>query len=224
MDVIVDGRNLTVDDIKGVKTTVDEETGLITYIVDRMFAGSHNIMFIGAHTEVKEVITQFDKDRKFYAFRDGDLKAEIQQSMLESSKNIVLEMYNASLTGAGIDTLIPMFANVDGVVSSIELTYNGMSRDINKEDGSTLNSIDITDYKVVFDRYAYEDSVKIVFNYTASYAAKGSRTVIDGVRERYEGVGSADAIITFKYIEDSWKPVNIDMQCIDYSLPEEEEE
>ncbi len=221
VDIIIDDKNLTQEEIAGVKKTVDEETGIVTYVIDRMFAGDHTIMFVGSSTQPESYIATFDENSKFYAFRDGDLKAELQESMASSVTNIVVEMYNAVFEQAGTETLEAMFANKTGVKYNLETTYISMLAAANKEDGATLENIDITRYTMKFGRYDYSGSIDVTFNYTAGFQAKEARVidggvVIDGVRQSYMGQVDAKAVITFEYIDEEWQAVAIDMQCIDY--------
>lgn len=224
VEVLIDDANITSEEIEGVSKTIDEETGMVTYVIDRMFAGSHTIIFMGTHTETESVIATFNQKRKYYAFREGVLKAEEQETMNSSVKNIVVEMYNSVFSAAGAENLLTMFSTKSGVSYNVVNTYSQLARDVNKEDGSVLNSIDITDYSVTFEPYKFNSTVDVKFKYTASFTAKGERTIADGVRDRYEGVANGEAVVTYEYIDGTWQAVNIVMECIDYSQPEETEE
>ena len=221
VDIIIDDKNLTQEEIKGVKKTVDEETGIVTYLIDRMFAGDHTIMFVGTHTQPESFIVTFDENSKFYAFRDGDLKTDIQESISTSVTNIIVGMYNAVFEQSGTETLATMFANKEGVGHNLEATYISMVAAANQENGATLESIDINYYSMKFDRYDYDGTIDVKFNYTAGFEAKEPRVieggvVIDGVRQSYIGEVDAEATVTFEYIDGKWQAVAIDMQCIDY--------
>ena len=99
--------------------------------------------------------------------------------------------------------------------------YTNMINSINKDDGSTLSSIDITDYSITFDKYDFDENVRARFYYTANFTAKGGRTIDYGVRDTYEGTATSEAYITFELIDGTWQATDIEIECIDYSQPEE---
>lgn len=207
---------------------MDEETGIVTYMIDRMFSGAHTIMFVGTHTQPESFLVTFDDDDKFYTLRDGDLRAEEKDVMTEAVKSIVVESYTSAFAGNGADSLKALFAVKDGVGYGVDAVYASMLSSVNKEDGATLTSVDITNYSISFERYNFDGNVDVRFYYTAAYTAKEPRkivdgVVIDGVRQSYEGTVDSEAIITFEYIDGKWQAVALDMKCIDYSKPEEAE-
>ncbi len=221
VDVIIDDKNLTQEEIVGVIKKENAETGIITYYIDRMFAGDHTIMFVGTQTHPENYIVTFDEENKFYAFRDGDLKVDIQESMSTSVTNIIVEMYNSVFSQSGTETLATMFANKEGVKHNLDVTYIGMVSSANQDNGAMLESIDITRYSMKFGRYDYNGTIDVKFDYTAGFEAKYPRVieggvVIDGVRQSYMGEVDATATVTFEYIDGKWQAVAIDMQCIDY--------
>ncbi len=232
VDIIIDDKNLTQEEIAGVIKNTDEETGIVTYIIDRMFAGDHTIMFVGTHTQPESAVVTFDEDDKFYAFRQGDLKTEEQESIAASVTAIVAEAYNSAFAQTGIETLLPLFAESADREHNLTVLYEGMLGRINQENGATLTSIDITNYSMAFGKYDYSNKITMKFFYDATYTAKKARVmadgvVIDGVRQDYEGDGEGQAEVSFEYRDGKWQAVSINMQCIDYSKenpPAEEEQ
>lgn len=221
VDIIIDDKNITQEKIKGVRKTVDEETGMVSYIIDRMFVGDHNIMYVGTHTQPESVIVTVDEDSEFYAFREGDVKAEIQESISASVTDIVVGMYNAVFLQEGTDNVKTKFATKDGVQHNLDTTYIAMVAAANQDNGATLESIDITYYSMKFDRYDYDGDISVRFYYTSKFEAKYPRVmdggvVIDGVRQSYVGEVDSEAVVTYEYIDEKWQAVSIDMKCIDY--------
>ena len=221
VEVIIDDINVTTEELDEVKKVTDSETGMVTYTIDKMFMGTHAVLFVGTHTEPESYITTFDEDHKVYSCRDGVMIAADQTAMSEATRSIVVEMYNSAFSAAGTEKLLTLFSSKDGVQNIVESTYNAMLSAINKDDGATLVSIDITDYSIMFDRYDFDEEMTARFYYTATYTAKAERTMNEGVRETYEGSVTSEAYVTFEYIDDAWQAVNIEMECIDYSQPEE---
>lgn len=220
VEIVIDDKNISVEDVKGVTKKFNEETGIVTYTIDRMFSGDHTIMFIGKHTQAENFVATFDKEHKSYTFTDGDLKQEEQDAIAKLATSIVVEMYNAAFTNAGTDTLRTYFASTAS--HNADATYISMLGAINQENGAMLETIDIKEYSMVFDRYDYSGRTSVEFFYTAAFEAKKPRVidggvVIDGVRQSYIGEAKATATITFEYIDDKWQAIGIKMQCIDYS-------
>ncbi len=222
VEVIIDDINITTEDIEEVDKTVDQETGKVTYTIGRMFKGTHAVLFVGKHTEPESYITTFDEEHKLYSCRNGVLVSSHKDMMSGVAKNIIVEMYNSAFTGAGTTQLLTMFAATEEVSGIVDSKYKAMVDAINKDDGTTLISIDITDYSIMFDRYNFDEKTVAKFYYTASYTAKSERTLNDGVRDTYEGTVTAEAYVTFEFVDEKWQAVNIEMECIDYSKPEEE--
>lgn len=220
VDIIIDDKNITVEELKNVKKKINEETGVITYTIDKMFMGDHTVTFIGSQTQTENFIASFDKDHKYYAFRDGNLKAEDQQAISTLATSLVVEMYNSALTSAGPDQLKAMFVPNSSYVA--ETSYIKMQAAVNKDNGAMLETIDIKDYSMVFERYDYSGTTKVEFFYKTSFKAKEPRVIdggviIDGVRQSYNGEAEATATITFGYVDGKWQATDIQMECIDYS-------
>ena len=224
VEVLVDDINISNEELKCGKKTLDEENGMIIYTIDRMFMGNHSLSFVGTHTNTVYDIVSFDNEHLIYKLKKASLKEEEQTAMKESATNIVLGMYNAAFNSEGIDNVLGLFGSVDGISGKIYGTYADLLANVNKEDGSTLSSIDITEYSLVFDDYRFDNQMNVTFRYTANFSAKGPRSIIDGVRKRYEGTSSSEAVITYSIVDGSWVATGIDMKCIDYSEPEETEE
>lgn len=221
VEVVIDEKNITTEKLKSVRKTVDEETGLCTYIIDKMFLGAHTILFIGQNTEVESVLASFDKEHKYYDFKSGVFKKQYQQELSSSVTKIIVETYNSAFNASGIENLSALFAKKEGMTERVMTVYTNMINSINKDDGSTLSSIDITDYSITFDKYDFDENVRARFYYTANFTAKGGRTIDYGVRDTYEGTATSEAYITFELIDGTWQATDIEIECIDYSQPEE---
>ena len=79
----------------------------------------------------------------------------------------------------------------------------------------------LVDYSISFDRYDFDGNVKAKFYYTASFTARGGRTIDYGVRDTYEGTATSQAYVTFELIDGIWQATDVEIECIDYSQPEE---
>lgn len=224
VEVIIDDINITSEDIAGVNKSLNEETGLVTYTIERIFTGTHSVLFAGKHTVPETELVSFDSENKIYECEMvGTLPTEDKDVMSDITKKIVVEMYNSAFAEADGTGLVALFSSKEGVSDKVTEVYNLVLAGVNKEDGSMLTSIDITDYSISFADYTYNEQMVTTFDYTAAFTAKTGRTLGDGVRKTYEGTVSAQAKITFEYVDDSWQAVAVDMDCIDYSQPEEEE-
>ncbi len=225
IEIIIDDINITTEEIEGVKKVFHEKTGLITYTIERMFKGTHSLILAGKHTMPESELVIFDEDNRSYiAGTVGVVETAVKDSLYSVTRDIIVEVYNSAFAEEAGENLVALFSSKEGVAEQITEAYNGILSQINKEDGSMLISIDITDYSISFEDYTYNEQLVSVFDYTAAFTAKTGRTLGDGVRKTYEGTVNSQAKVIFEYVEDSWQAVDIDMNCIDYSQPEDEEQ
>ena len=55
---------------------------------------------------------------------------------------------------------------------------------------------------------------KVDFDY--EFAALTGTTAIDGITQEYYGGGNDTAFVHLGFIDDAWKIIKVDMNCIDY--------
>lgn len=201
----------------------NSETGNVIYELDRVFVGTHTIRLTGENIDAREVEVVWEEDNSGYAANAADfgLKAEYKTGIEEQAVNIVVGYYSAVLAGQGADGIKSLLVANEEVYSRVDQQYSAMEGEINHSDGRTLINMEISSYSSTIENYQYMSSLTLVFNYTANYNARTGRTVIDGVRKRYEGTNSAVAKVYFQYIDGTWKAVDAEVPCIDYTVANE---
>lgn len=224
VDVVLDGTNLSELDIEGVTKEVDKKTEMVTYTIDRLFMGSHSLVFDYKLTETLDKIVYFDNENKEYVLESAPLKADTKDKMKDKLVQVVSQMYNSAFAGEGIDNVYPLFIQTEIMTNKLTKVYDSLIADINKEDGATLLSLDITEYEVKFEDYKFDLQTDVTLEYVATFSAKGARSLMSGVRENYEGSNKGKIVVTFKRIDAKWVATNLKMKCLDYSKPPEPEE
>ena len=219
--VYLDGIELTAENSSVVS---DDVAGTDTYIISRIFKGDHVIYLQCDGVEVIEANTTWAECGSVY-----DMEAEqinlvpSQKDLLNStSKNVVVGMYSAIFAESGTEGLKQYFSENESVITSLNQVYDNMLYAIKPDDGSTLNSIDITSFNYGSIDYKYPDKADVKVSFECTFKARGPRKKNGGVRERYEGTSGSDIILHFVKSGDTWSCESVEMECIDYSKKEEE--
>lgn len=201
----------------------NSETGNAVYKLDRVFSGTHTIKLMGENIDAREVEVVWEDDKAVYTAPSSDfgLKEEYKAGVEEQAVNIVVGYYTAALSGKKTDDIKALLVANEEVYNRVDQQFEAMRSEINHSDGRTLLSMEISSYSCKIENYEYMNKLTLVFDYTANYKAKTGRTVIDGVRKRYEGTNSATAKVYFQYIEGAWKAVDTEVTCLDYTVVNE---
>ena len=145
-------------------------------------------------------------------------------SINNNAEMIVQLMYKAVFERTGIDEVSTYFVADEAVRAKLTAVYDAMVLAIEPEDGSTLNSMDITEFSEHDIKLIYPSQVNLLLSFNCTFSARGARQEGGGIREKYDG--TATSITTFHFIKDNenWLCDDFTMECIDYSKEEVEEE
>lgn len=220
--VYMDGVQLTIDN---AVIEYDETTGMDTYTIPRLFSGEHTIYFQKDGVEIVEAAVIWNENQSAYELEAEDLQlAASQEDCINgSAQDIVLNMYTAIFNEGGISEASEYFVQDEATISMLTAVYDNMLAAINPDDGSTLNSMEITTFDKGVIEYTYPNQVSITLNFECTFAARGPRSSKGGVRDKYEGTTSSEIKMHFVLEEGEWLCDNLDMTCIDYSKKEETE-
>ena len=219
--VYLDGIELTSENASIVN---DDSTGTCTYTIPRLFKGDHVIYLQCDGVEVIESNVTWNENSSAYEMSASDIKlVQSQQDIINSSsKNIVVGMYAAIFDESGTDDLKQYFSQTESSLTALDGVYENMLAAINPDDGSTLNSIDITSFNHDGIEYIYPDKANVKVSFECTFKARGPRSSKGGVRERYNGTSSSEITLHFVKSGETWNCESADMECIDYSKKEEE--
>lgn len=221
--VYVDGVELTEDN-----STRSEEgdTGTAVYVIPEIFKGDHNVMFKAEMTEPLEAGVTWNENGMTYALEQEKLSVvSSEAAKINSNAEMIVQlMYKAVFEKIGIDEVGVYFVADEGVRSKLAAVYDAMLLAIEPEDGSTLNSMDITEFSGHYITYTYPSQVNMSLDFSCTFNARGARQEGGGIREKYEG--TSESTIAFHFIQDgeNWLCDDLVMECIDYSKEEVAEE
>lgn len=220
--VYLDGVELSRDNAYVEK---NENSGLTVYTIPRLFKGDHTIYFKKEGIEVVEAAVIWNDNKSAYQLDTEELQLAQSQADIvgDISLDIVAGMYSAIFNESGIAEVSEYFKQDEATIAMLTAVYDNMLAAINPDDGSTLNSIDITEFNVENIDYTYPDYVDMTLSFECSFEARGARNDKGGVREKYEGTSTSQIEVRFVKDGDNWSCENLNMTCIDYSKPEEEE-
>jgi len=206
--------------IKSLAKGKNKETGNIIYDIGRVFKGEHKITIESEEIDTTEKVVNWDKNLSTYVVpaTDYDIKSEDKKAIQATIKDLIVGFYSSSLAETGIDELKPKILENPDVYKNMDEIYKTMIKDINKKDGTTLLTVAFKKFDYVYEDYKYRESVNCVINYTCDYTARKKRTVIDGVRKKYNGTNVGTAKVSFVFLNGVWTPTNIEMGCLDYSI------
>ncbi len=218
--VYLDGIELTAEN---ATINSDDATGVDTYTIARIFKGDHTIYLQCDGVEVIEANVTWNDNSSVYEMNASDIKlVQSQKDTLNSnSKNIVVGMYAAIFDESGTDDLKKYFNQTETALTGLGSVYDSMLAAITPDDGSTLNSVDITAFNYDEIMYTYPDKADVKVSFECTFKARGPRNKKGGVRERYEGTSGSEITLHFVKSGDAWLCDSVDMTCIDYSKKED---
>ncbi len=217
-DVYMDGVQLSAENAH--ITTTDDT---VTYTIPRLFKGDHFIFLEHEDYQLVETYVAWTGDNMSYELDTSLLQVkEADKDTIETAaKNIVLGMYSAIFAESGTGDVAQYFMTDAETKAMYQTIYDEMLAAINPDDGSTLNSMDITTYNVDELIYTYGEGVDITISFECTFSARGKRNNVGGIREKYEGTSTSQVQMHFTKEGDKWYSDDLDMACIDYSKKEE---
>jgi len=223
--VYLDGIELTADNSDIVSGNENgNEAGIDIYNISRIFKGEHVIYLQHEGLEVIEASAVWNENGSEYKMNEEEIKLmQSQKDELNStSKNVVIGMYAAIFEESGTDGIKQYFSQTDDILVALDGVYDNMLSAIKPDDGSTLNSIDITSFNYDNIEYTFPDKAEVKVSFECGFKATGPRNKNGGVRERYEGTSGSEITLCFVKSAGTWSCETVDMECIDYSKKEEE--
>ena len=216
-DVYVDGVQLSQEN-----THISEEENIITYEIPRMFEGEHFIFLENENFQLVETYVSWMENNMSYELDTSLLKIKEadNDAIKADAKSIVIGMYSAIFAESGTNTLSQYFMGDEATRAMYQNIYNSMLAAIKPEDGSTLNSMEITSYNVDELTYTYGEGVDVTISFDCKFSARGKRNNVGGIRDKYEGTSSSQVKLHFDKEGDKWYCDMLDMECIDYSKKE----
>lgn len=211
-------------DISDCVTGTNEETGNTVYTLDRIFMGQHTIKIEGDSIDTITENVQWEKNHeKYELIQDAiPIKSEYKQNMQNKAVEILQASYSSGLTDGKTDNIKPLFRESEESYNHIDEQIKALYNEINHEDGRTLISMEITSLRYELTDFIYNDSVTVNMIYDVNYTAKKGRTVINGYRKNYTGSNTAIAAVYFKYIDGEWQAVDMNVNCVDYTVEAEQ--
>lgn len=221
-EVYVDGVGLSEENT--IKTE-NGETGAVTYSVPEIFKGEHVLYLANDLVDVYETTINLDEDKASFVLDTTQLKLiQSETDILKiNSENIIQLMYKGVFEKTGIEGLNTYILQDEQVNANLTSIYDGMISAIEPDDGSTLNSMNITGFRDFAMEYQFPDKASVTISFDCSFKARGGRSQVGGIREKYEGTTSSTIKLTFVRNENGWLCNALDMSCIDYSKKEETE-
>lgn len=219
----VDGVELTAENSE--KTT-DDAGKTDTYTIPKIFMGSHTVNVAGDILDVSDAGVSWIEDNSSYIITSDEfavLPSE-RDKLEENAGAIIQNMYAAVFSEAGVDGLSGYFIQDEVAKAKIQTVYDDLLAAITPEDGSTLNSMNITSFAEADITLDYPSKANVSVTFECTFSARGARSEGGGVREKYDG--TASSTVTFHFVKEgeNWLCDDFNMQCIDYSKKEVEEE
>lgn len=216
------GTTVTMDgnDISDYKSSTSEDGTTDTYVVDTIFSGDHTIaVTLDATGEITK--TQYvtdDNDSIEITTNDYAMKPDVQQKLYEYSSYIVKTMYEYAMDKTkNYEDISVLYADTEEAKASAQATYESIRTAITQPDGASMRILDIKTLSPKIESFTYPDrvSVEVTFNY--EFAAVTGTSILSGLTEEYYGAGTDTAVVYFSLIDEAWKIVKVDMECLDYS-------
>lgn len=213
--VLLDG----IDIVKYKKSTSEDGT-LDNYIVNRIFSGDHTVsVHLDATGEITK--TQYvteETDSILITTNDFAIKPDVQQKLYEYSASIIEFMYQYSMdkTKNGEDLAI-LYAQTPEAQESAKSSFNTLASAITRADGAQMKELDIKTLSPEVVSFTYPDRVTVKVDYDYTFKAITGTTILSGIVEEYEGEGKSTAYVYLNLIDNAWKIVKVDLECVDYS-------
>lgn len=200
----------------------DLDAGLRTYILDKVLAGKHTVELSGTDTKSTYETFLWEGSKSSYAVQTTEipLTDRIIQQCSEQTIDMVIGMYTGVLTNSGCDA-VKNFLLTEEDKAGADAMYAALLAQVNQDNGATLISMTFDSYDTAMTDYVYGQSFGIQFNFGTTFTAKEARTQMSGVRKTYDGTAQGTAMVRFECREGQWVPVGMEMNCFDYSKPQE---
>ena len=220
--VYVDGVELTKDN---TQISYNETSKMNEYIVPRIFEGNHIIYVKKDMMEVQEVTVKWQEDNCQYVVDSSNLQlAQSVKADLENNAEMIIQlMYKNVFEETQLTGLETYLAGDESSQEEFMAVYDKILAAIQPEDGSTLNSINISGFENFNVEYTYPDKAVVTIDFACTFKARGARNAASGAREKYEGEARSTVGLEFVYDGSDWKCNVLNMDCIDYSKKEEVE-
>lgn len=207
-------------DISSYKTGTSEDGTLDNYSVNPIFSGDHTVsVHLDATGEITK--TQYvteETDSILITTNDFAIKPDVQQKLYEYSAFIIKMMYQYSMDNTkNSDDVAILYAGTDEAKESAKATFEKLCSDVSQPNGASLRELDIKTLSPEITSFTYPDRVTVTVNYDYTFRAVTGTSVLSGIVEEYEGTGQSTAYVYLNLIDDAWKIVKVDLQCIDYS-------
>lgn len=207
-------------DISSYKKGTSEDGTTDNYIVDKMFSGDHtisvNLDATGEITKTQYVMK--DNESVKITTNDFAIKPDVQQKLYEYSTFIVKTMYEYAMDKTkNVESISMLYANTDEAKASAKATYESLSAAIQQPDGASLRMLDIKTLSPSIDSFTYPDRVAVAVKYSYDFSAITGTSTLSGIVDSYDGSGEDTAVVYLNLIDEAWKIVKVDLNCIDYS-------
>lgn len=216
--VFMDGK-----DISSYKRSTSEDGTKDIYVIDKMFSGDHTISVTlddsGEITKT-EYVTDNNANVEITT-EDFAMKPDVMQKIYEYSTFIVKTMYEYAMDKTkNYENICDLYANTEEAKASAKATFDALDAAIEQPDGASLRILDMKTLSPKIKSFTYPDKVIVEVTYNYEFAAVTGTSMLSGIVENYYGAGTSTATVYLNLIDDAWKIVKVDMQCIDYSKQE----
>lgn len=220
--VYVDGVELTNDN---AQVTYNEDLKMNEYIVPRIFEGEHIIYVKKDMLEVQEVTVLWEQDNSQYVVDSVNLQlSESVKDHLKTNAEMIIQlMYKNVFEETQLTGLENYVLGDENSQAAFMAIYDKILAAIQPEDGSTLNSMNITSFENFNVEYVHPDKAITTIDFVCTFKARGARDAASGAREKYEGETRSTVGLEFIYDGSKWVCNVLNMDCIDYSKQEEVE-
>lgn len=207
-------------DIEKYKKSTSEDGTLDNYVVNRIFSGDHTVsVHLDATGEITK--TQYvteETDSILITTNDFAIKPDVQQKLFEYSASIIEFMYQYSMDKTkNAEDLAILYAQTPEAQESAKSSFNTLAAAITKADGAQMKELDIKTLSPEVVSFTYPDRVTVKVDYDYTFKAVTGTTVLSGIVEEYEGAGNSTAYVYLNLIDNAWKVVKVDLECVDYS-------
>ena len=218
--VYVDGVELTKDN---VQVNYDETSKMNEYIVPRIFEGEHTIYVKKDMLEVQEVTVLWEQDNSQHVVASDTLQLSesVKDHLRANAEMIIQLMYKNVFEETQLTGLEEYILSDENSQAAFLAIYDNILTAIQPEDGSTLNSMNITSFENFNVEYIHPDKAITTIDFVCTFKARGPRDAASGARDKYEGETRSTVGLEFVYDGSKWICSVLNMACIDYSKQEE---
>lgn len=206
--------------LEDCKNGTSEDGTMHYYFIDRIFKGDH-VLFLNQDNLTSYTFSENISDSGEQMIVNSsmlELPEDDKKEMYDYSKLLLSSMYGYAMDGVtSYDDIAYMFYNDEQTQERCRNCFDTLRADTVHEDGSLMKQININNVSVALSDYKYPSDALVSVAYTYSYIARTGRTSISGITQEYDGMGTAMALIRYKFIDGAWKVTDIMMPCADYS-------